>query len=84
MRGLSKERLDRYGDCDLEFITLNDCPCHSCDRVDPGSTTCEAFPEGIPADILTGARKHRVPYPGDHGLQYKKRPVEKRSEIHRA
>lgn len=32
--------------------------------------TCEAFPEGIPAEFWRGKSKHDQPHPGDHGLRY--------------
>jgi len=34
---------------------------------------CEAFPDGIPDDIITGLFDHTKPYKGDHGIQYKGR-----------
>ena len=32
--------------------------------------TCDAFPDGIPKEILDGTVSHMKPYPGDHGIQY--------------
>ena len=31
---------------------------------------CEAFPLGIPEEILSGENEHLEPYPGDDGLTY--------------
>ena len=31
---------------------------------------CEAFPSGIPEEILRGEFDHTRPYPGDNGLRY--------------
>lgn len=46
--------------------------CWTCVRKHTTGATCDAFPLGIPQDILTGANQHRKPFPGDNGLQYKK------------
>lgn len=33
---------------------------------------CEAFPQGIPAEIAYGDELHLEPYPGDNGIQFEK------------
>ena len=33
---------------------------------------CTAFPDGIPAEIVTGRNMHTEPYPGDGGIQYER------------
>ncbi len=49
--------------------------CQSCKRrryedscVVPMPAICEAFPKGIPDEILVNQADHRNRYPGDHGL----------------
>ena len=53
--------------------------------LDGKEPTCDAFPERIPAEILTGRRGHRVPVPGDRGRQWKLREemdfVEQKVEV---
>jgi len=52
-------------------------PCETCTHKHV-SATCDAFPAGIPAEILTGANQHRQPYPKDNGIRYKASELPKR------
>ena len=44
--------------------------CHSCKHSQFGTLNCEAFPHGIPQNILVDAVDHKNPVPGDHGIQF--------------
>jgi hypothetical protein len=35
---------------------------------------CAAYPDGIPDPILDSDVDHRVPYAGDHGIQFVQNP----------
>lgn len=43
--------------------------CHTCIHLRKLGK-CDAFPDGIPANILVGNLIHTVPLPGDHGIQF--------------
>jgi len=47
--------------------------CSFCTRLhdesSPGNPTCDAFPDGIPQEILLNELDHREPHPDDNGLQ---------------
>lgn len=37
---------------------------------DPLKLTCEAFPDGIPGEVLSNQADHRAPIDGDHGITF--------------
>jgi len=43
---------------------------------------CDAFPEGIPREILLSEADHRTAFPGDNGIQFD--PRDKRAERYAA
>ncbi|MCK9596452.1 hypothetical protein M0R19_04670 [Candidatus Pacearchaeota archaeon] len=34
---------------------------------------CDAFPKGIPDEILSGSFDHHKPFKGDHGIRFEKK-----------
>lgn len=35
-----------------------------------GVKTCNAFPDGIPYELMANLKQHNKPYPGDHDVVY--------------
>lgn len=48
------------------------CTRFNTERLD--AEVCEAFPEGIPLDVLSGERVHTEPVEGDNGLMFQPLP----------
>lgn len=44
--------------------------CYKCSRKFVGQLACQAYPDGIPDDIIDGEVEHTRPLPYDGGLQY--------------
>lgn len=41
---------------------------------------CEAFPDGIPREIMSGEHDHTEPFPNDNGLRFKSFPTKESIE----
>jgi hypothetical protein len=73
-----------YLDTDLHLTRISPI-CWSCTRLRENGVDqeCDAFPGGIPEDIWEGETDHRVPYPGDKGMQYEPRNERGAQEVAR-
>lgn len=47
--------------------------CNGCKHHRLYTATCEAFPNGIPKEIILGRHDHVNPFPGDHGIRFEAR-----------
>lgn len=61
------ERAERFS-LDLSGVVWSQCVF--CKHKHAGSGTCDAFPDGIPGEILTNDADHREYFPGDQGIRY--------------
>jgi hypothetical protein len=53
------------------MIKLPQClQCKYFHDEDTEHSTCDAFPQGIPEDILLSKFDHSKPFPGDNGIQF--------------
>ena len=50
--------------------SLMPIPSKNCTRKHTTGATCDAFPGGIPNEILHNDVSHRLPFPGDGGLVF--------------
>ncbi len=60
--------------------TMYNLTCMRCKHYHPYTdpetvNTCNAYPDGIPLEILEDKVDHHKPYKGDHGIQFEPRDV---------
>jgi hypothetical protein len=48
--------------------------CLNCKHLHTRGVSCDAYPAGIPFDILSGETAHDRPLAGDNGIQYEPDP----------
>jgi len=49
--------------------------CYTCSRfwrLSFDLRKCDAYPKGVPEDIIGASNDHKEKFDGDHGLQYEK------------
>lgn len=51
-----------------------DYGCRACVHYQSKTTTCRAFPEGIPIEVAGGQVSHLDPLDGDHGVHFEPKP----------
>lgn len=61
---------DRFILMDTSGVEVSQCV--RCRHFRPDGL-CEAFPEGVPDEILANEHDHRQPYDGDNGVQFEPR-----------
>ena len=47
--------------------------CNKCRHLIARRGACQAFPKGIPDEILFNRADHRKPYPGDRGIRFEEK-----------
>lgn len=53
-----------------DFVTKSDCATCAHKYTTPYLPACDAFPYGIPEQLLSGELQHRTPFQNDHGIMY--------------
>jgi hypothetical protein len=61
MNDIPREQLERL---------WHDYGCGVCVHFRPKTTSCAAFPDGIPIEVASGQVSHLDPLEGDRGIQF--------------
>lgn len=56
----------------MTSIVPSQCP--ACRHLRPSGAQCDAFPAGIPAEMLTQGGDHRQALAGDRGVRFEQAP----------
>lgn len=63
---------DRFSDWDPARLAIERPEqCDRCRRRWADSASCDAFPAGIPVQILSGEHDHLWRFPGDRGIRFR-------------
>lgn len=57
-------------DSALQAISNVNFDCDLCKHIHKDNITCDAFPGGIPIEILSNQKAHTKPYLNDNGIQF--------------
>lgn len=69
---IPKEDRPRFGWSATTGVSVSQCAF--CVHKHRTGATCDAFPNGIPDDILANAHDHRESFIGDHGIRFEPLP----------
>lgn len=71
---MTSEEIDAQTEGGSEDVGAICFYCKRLNKATPDKMTCEAFPNGIPGDIIVWKADHREPFPGDNGKTFAVNP----------
>lgn len=74
------DRLDKFAWAEGDLLLTQ---CVFCSRKKRGENVCDAFPDGIPDEILRNDADHRKPFKGDRGVRFNPKNEKAKREIKR-
>lgn len=64
--------MSKFNESGIRGIAIDNGKCNKCIHVHDDGMTCDAFPDGIPGEILSGEFNHIEPYDGDNGIRFER------------